>query len=551
MGERDVFPMVGRNTKIRIPGARGSVYPLVTGTFGGVDFLHSVTGEVSDKMIQSEIQDLENTLQENSRKDTSMLRDLLDKIPSSLFGGDDKKAKLDELENNSAAAQMETTTVSPRDPEEFTRYIGQVFAQLKPAIEFHDDLLKQVSQAMSNIPVLGKIIEQLEEQLSLFVFQQIAPFVIPVIDQVKNELATGSTEIIEQSKNEQHNVFHDDDCSNPTHSMLSKDHFSNILNEIAGHTASKVVSWVVPQIMDCWDDDRADVDRVLSSIIFGVLHHPAQREGADRATNEGRAIIFRSIEEWWSNMPENAKNEYREKLSRRGTENGQNHKEGVHDTGHGCGGKLSMHKNYGGEKKTLEDKIADAAVGAIMGQVKSGFGRAQSQVSSQVSSQFGGGSNTSYGGGSSGGGSGAFGAAMGAGALGGLGGGYLASQSDSYRSGETDEYGSRSGGGYSQESSYGYEERSETRYGGHQEQQEESYSGYSRREEPEEEPQERYGGYSRREEREEEPEERYEEPQQQEEEESGGGFLGDIARRAREAFDERQNEESGGSRWGF
>lgn len=45
MGERDIFPVVGRDTKLRIPGARDSVYPLVTGTFGGVDFLHSVTGE--------------------------------------------------------------------------------------------------------------------------------------------------------------------------------------------------------------------------------------------------------------------------------------------------------------------------------------------------------------------------------------------------------------------------------------------------------------------------------------------------------------------------
>ena len=45
MGERDVFPIVGRDTKLRINGARDSVYPLVTGTFGGVDFLHSVTGE--------------------------------------------------------------------------------------------------------------------------------------------------------------------------------------------------------------------------------------------------------------------------------------------------------------------------------------------------------------------------------------------------------------------------------------------------------------------------------------------------------------------------
>lgn len=45
MGERDVFPHCGTNTKIQLDGAQESVYPIVTGTFGGVDFLHSVTGE--------------------------------------------------------------------------------------------------------------------------------------------------------------------------------------------------------------------------------------------------------------------------------------------------------------------------------------------------------------------------------------------------------------------------------------------------------------------------------------------------------------------------
>lgn len=47
MGERDVFPHVGRRTQLEIEGARNAVYPIVTGTFGGVDFLHSVVGEGS------------------------------------------------------------------------------------------------------------------------------------------------------------------------------------------------------------------------------------------------------------------------------------------------------------------------------------------------------------------------------------------------------------------------------------------------------------------------------------------------------------------------
>ncbi|KAK0633008.1 heterokaryon incompatibility protein Het-C-domain-containing protein [Immersiella caudata] len=546
LGERDVFPHVGRDTKLRIPGARGSVYPLVTGTFGGVDFLHSVTGEVSDKMIQSEIQDLEGTLQESQNKDTSMLRDLLDKIPSGLFGGDDKKAKMDDLQNNAAAAQMEQVTVSPRDSEEFTLYIQNVFAQLKPTIEFHDDLLQTLSQKMSQIPVLPKIIEQLEEQLSLFVFSIIAPFIIPVIDQIKNELATGATEIIESSKNEQHNVFYDDNSTDPTHSMLSKDHFSNVLNEIAGRTASKIVSWSVPQLMECWDDEGKDIDSTLDTIIYGILHHPAQREEGNRGITEGRALIFQSVEEWWNGMSEDAREELRGKLSREGVQRGENHKEGVHDTGHGCGGKLHMHKINTPE--TIEDKIANAAVGAIMGGVKQGFSNIQSQASGY------GGSSAGYGGGSSSGG--ALAGLAGGGALGGLAAGFLGGggggggggdsygeTQSSYRSAdygdsgysqsqytERTEYSERSGG-------YNYEERTETQYGGD--------DGYSRREE----------SYSRREN--DEPQEEYrreeyrreEEPQQ--EEESSGGFLGDIARRAQQTFDESRGGEEEGERKGW
>ena len=30
MGEKDVFPHVGRDTQMRLEGARGSVYPIVT-----------------------------------------------------------------------------------------------------------------------------------------------------------------------------------------------------------------------------------------------------------------------------------------------------------------------------------------------------------------------------------------------------------------------------------------------------------------------------------------------------------------------------------------
>lgn len=179
-------------------------------------------------MTQNEIQELEGTLEESQNKDTSILRDLLDKIPDGLFGGDDKKQKMDNIQHNASTAQMQQMKVSPREPEEYTQYVKSIFEQVMPAIEFHDDIIQTISEAIDKIPILPKILEQLEEQLSVFVFSIIAPFIVPVINQIKNELRTGSDEIIESSKNEQHVVFDDDRSTDPTHSMLSKDHFSNV-----------------------------------------------------------------------------------------------------------------------------------------------------------------------------------------------------------------------------------------------------------------------------------------------------------------------------------
>lgn len=179
-------------------------------------------------MTQNEIDELEGALNEGKSGDTSLLQNLLNNLPPGILGNNNQGEKLDEIQHNAAAAQEETEPVSPRDPEEFTIYVQKIYKQIMPVIEFHDSIMKSISGAIENIPILPKVIEQLEEQLSIFVFSIIAPFIVPLIHQIRNELQTGSSEIIESSKKEQHIVFDDDYSSDPTHSMLSKDHFSNV-----------------------------------------------------------------------------------------------------------------------------------------------------------------------------------------------------------------------------------------------------------------------------------------------------------------------------------
>lgn len=60
LGYREVFPHCGHSSEVNIRGKQ--VYPLVTGTFGAVDFLHSVLGEATDHFTQTEIDEMNVSL---------------------------------------------------------------------------------------------------------------------------------------------------------------------------------------------------------------------------------------------------------------------------------------------------------------------------------------------------------------------------------------------------------------------------------------------------------------------------------------------------------
>ncbi|KAI4147556.1 MAG: hypothetical protein L6R39_003076 [Caloplaca ligustica] len=354
LGERDVFPHVGRGTQITLPENGRSVFPCITGTFGGVDFLHSVMGEFSDKATQSEIQELESTIEQSQSNgnNTSVLQDLLNQVPSGLFGGKDQAGKADELQMNAQSAQMQNTHITPREPEAWTQQLQECQRQIYPILEWHDEMMQSITEAIEKIPILPDLIEQLQGNL-------LAPFVLPIINQVKTELNTGSSEIIQSSKEKQLIVFHDDYSSDPTHSMLSKDHFSNILNEPSGLVASQVLKWVVPQLIACWDDERIDIDRTITRIVNGVFHHPSLRDFGDDGAVDGRRLMFGVVERWWGSKDEHERQIMRDQLSRAGVEQGRNHKPGVQDSGHGCGKPLGM--------PTMKTAQSSGAIGGLAG----------------------------------------------------------------------------------------------------------------------------------------------------------------------------------------
>jgi len=85
LGYTQVFAHVGTNTQIQLPNGK-RVWPMITGTFGGVDFIHSLLGELTDHISQTSVTDLNAAItvaeHQNSQELYDKLKGLLNLVPS-------------------------------------------------------------------------------------------------------------------------------------------------------------------------------------------------------------------------------------------------------------------------------------------------------------------------------------------------------------------------------------------------------------------------------------------------------------------------------------
>lgn len=207
------------------------MYPLVTGTFGAVDFLHSVLGEATDHFTQTEIDEMNVALitAEKSQAGgggatgtrglfgsgggTSDFCGLLSQIPG-LGGGLAANAR--DLQQQSARQDYENSTRASANTH-FNAPPGSVGGppgpgvpgmsesfdpvktakQIYPILEFRDKVVRAISATIAKIPGLENLVDKISETLTVFVLSLLAPFVKPIIDAVSASLKKGSSEVVE------------------------------------------------------------------------------------------------------------------------------------------------------------------------------------------------------------------------------------------------------------------------------------------------------------------------------------------------------------------
>lgn len=238
-----------------------------------MDFLHSVIGEASDHFTQTEVDEVDIALK-NAEKGTGGTRgggngsrgllgiggsggsgdfiSLVSKLPgvgdgfASQARGLKAQSDAQERENQARARASDGTNpnVVPGMSPDFdpVKTAGRIY----PILQFRDKIVKAISRGIAKVPGLEKLLDHISETLTAFIMGLLAPFIRPIIQQVSKSLKDGSSGIISASARSQLEPWENPRCTDPTHSMLAKDHFTNVLNSCAGRVAVTVLQYAVP-----------------------------------------------------------------------------------------------------------------------------------------------------------------------------------------------------------------------------------------------------------------------------------------------------------------
>lgn len=170
LGYRDVFLHVGDNVRIRSPQGE-MVAPLVTGSFGGSDFMHSMLGEASDHLSSASVSDLAKSVSDAKQQQSQgnalqQLMGMLGKVP----GMSDNNVSRD-AEALSRGPSQDPSSMSPQE----------MYANLFKVLAFHDRIMKGIEQTIEKIPGLSSLIENVSNSISAFTMTLIEPFIAPLM----------------------------------------------------------------------------------------------------------------------------------------------------------------------------------------------------------------------------------------------------------------------------------------------------------------------------------------------------------------------------------
>ncbi|THG93412.1 hypothetical protein EW145_g8383, partial [Phellinidium pouzarii] len=149
------------------------------------------------------------------------------------------------------------------------------------------------------------------------VYFLLAPVLVPLATEVTLALKEESQAVIDTQ--EQYEVFDNPHASDPTHSILAKDHVDLILNEPAGRVAQIVVEHVVGLVVHAWYDGDDDPEQTINEVLKSFFH-PYYASGSSAIQND----MLDSIRQWLDDHTEDEREVMLSSLTKESVREGRN-----------------------------------------------------------------------------------------------------------------------------------------------------------------------------------------------------------------------------------
>lgn len=187
---------------------------------------------------------------------------------------------------------------------------------IEPVIYLHDRVSKYLQEdqedAKQSTQDYSSAHGQLGDYTNQLVYKYLAVMLESSVRELRNAVKAARDRVDEEAaKSDSAQVYVDANASDPSHSDLSKDHFSNILNQPAGLVAAVITNWTTQQVVRCWDDPRRDAEACIDEILT-VLHHPAFPEKKTVI----QEYMFDAVTKWWDANSADEKERVRAKLTK-------------------------------------------------------------------------------------------------------------------------------------------------------------------------------------------------------------------------------------------
>lgn len=154
---------------------------------------------------------------------------------------------------------------------------NDLWKAMEPAFALHDHVAKWLleHEETFKIPYLSKAIEDIGLYIDKFVYKFLALVIEPSIEEMRKAVGAGKEQVLKDDEEQGDDIYkYGSHGSDPSHSIIAKDHFSNVLNPPAGLVATVTTNWTTQQVVHCWDDSSIDGEAIIAEILK-ILHCPA------------------------------------------------------------------------------------------------------------------------------------------------------------------------------------------------------------------------------------------------------------------------------------